>query len=58
MENDLVDILLATYNSNIKYLQEQIDSLLCQTHKNIKTPQKSNTKTPKNNKPMNKHNKP
>ena len=36
MYNDLVDILLATYNSNEKYLREQIESLLCQTHKNIK----------------------
>lgn len=34
--NDLVDILLATYNSNEKYLRKQIESLLCQTHKNIK----------------------
>ena len=36
MENDLVDILLTTYNSNIKYLKEQIESLLNQTHKHIK----------------------
>lgn len=36
MESDLVDILLATYNSNEQYLREQIESLLCQTHKNIK----------------------
>ena len=36
MNKDLVDILLATYNSNEKYLKQQIDSLLSQTHKNIK----------------------
>ena len=36
MDNELVDILLATYNSNEKYLCEQIESLLNQTHKNIK----------------------
>ena len=36
MYNDLVDILLATYNSNERYLREQIESLIYQTHKNIK----------------------
>ena len=36
MEKILVDILLATYNSNEQYLREQIDSLINQTHKNIK----------------------
>lgn len=36
MESDLVDILIATYNSNEKYLREQIDSILNQTYKNIK----------------------
>ena len=36
MAPDLVDILLATYNSNEKYLREQLDSLIKQTHKNIK----------------------
>ena len=35
MEQDLVDILLATYNSNIEYLKLQIDSILNQTYKNI-----------------------
>ena len=35
MEQDLVDILLATYNSNIDYLKLQIDSILNQTYKNI-----------------------
>ncbi|MBP3255738.1 MAG: glycosyltransferase [Clostridia bacterium] len=35
MEQDLVDILLATYNSDIEYLKLQIDSILCQTYKNI-----------------------
>ena len=33
---DLVDILLATYNTNEKYLRKQIESILRQTHKNIK----------------------
>lgn len=36
MNEERVDILLATYNSNIKYLKQQIDSLLGQTYKNIK----------------------
>lgn len=31
-----VDILLATYNSNIEFLQEQIESLINQTYTNIK----------------------
>ena len=31
-----VDILLATYKPNITYLKEQIESILNQTHKNIK----------------------
>ena len=30
-----VDVLLTTYNTNIKYLREQIDSILNQTYKNI-----------------------
>ena len=30
-----VDVLLATYNSNIEYLKKQIDSILNQTYKNI-----------------------
>lgn len=30
-----IDILLATYNTDIKYLKEQIDSILNQTYKNI-----------------------
>lgn len=30
-----VDILLATYNTNINYLKQQIDSILAQTYKNI-----------------------
>ena len=33
---DLVDILVTTYNTNEKYLKKQIDSILRQTHKNIK----------------------
>ena len=33
---ELVDILVATYNTNEKYLKKQIDSILRQTHKNIK----------------------
>ena len=32
---ETVDILLATYNTNHKYLKQQIDSILNQTHKNI-----------------------
>ena len=35
MEQDLVDILLTTYNSNIEYLKVQIDSILSQTYKKI-----------------------
>lgn len=37
MENveEKVDILLATYNTNIRYLRKQIDSILSQTYKNI-----------------------
>lgn len=35
MENQ-VDILLTTYNTNLKYLKEQIESILNQTYKNIK----------------------
>ena len=31
-----IDILMATYNSDIKYLKKQIDSILNQTYKNIK----------------------
>ena len=30
-----IDILLATYNSNLDFLKEQIDSILTQTYKNI-----------------------
>ena len=30
-----IDVLLATYNSNIEYLKKQIDSILNQTYKNI-----------------------
>ncbi len=33
---ELVDILVATYNTNEKYLKKQIESILRQTHKNIK----------------------
>ncbi len=33
---ELVDILVTTYNTNEKYLKKQIDSILRQTHKNIK----------------------
>lgn len=37
METDtMVDILLPTYNTNEKYLREQIESLINQTYKNIK----------------------
>lgn len=34
--DNLVDILMPTYNTNIDYLKEQIDSLLNQTYKNIR----------------------
>lgn len=34
-KEDLVDILFATYNTNIQFLKIQIDSILNQTHKNI-----------------------
>ena len=30
---ELVDILVTTYNTNEKYLKKQIDSILKQTHK-------------------------
>lgn len=33
--DETVDILLATYNSNIEFLKKQIDSILNQTYKNI-----------------------
>lgn len=32
---DVVDILLTTYNTNLEYLKKQIDSILNQTYKNI-----------------------
>lgn len=35
MNEEIVDILLATYNSNEKYLKQQIESILNQTYKNI-----------------------
>ena len=34
-EKDLVDILLATYNTNLNYLKIQIDSILNQSHRQI-----------------------
>lgn len=36
MDFGRVDILLATYNSNIEFLRKQIDSILNQTYKNIR----------------------
>lgn len=36
MEKECVDILLPTYNSNLRYLSEQIDSILNQSYENIK----------------------
>ena len=33
---ELVDILVATYNTEEKYLRKQIESIIKQTHKNIK----------------------
>lgn len=35
MEKDIVDILLATYNTNIDYLKQQLDSILNQTYKEL-----------------------
>ena len=35
-DEELVDILLATYNTEISYLKKQIDSLLTQTYSNLK----------------------
>ena len=35
-KEELVDILLTTYNSNQKFLKKQLNSILDQTHKNIK----------------------
>ena len=35
MEQDLVDILVTTYNTNKKYLTEQLNSLINQTYKNM-----------------------
>ena len=34
--DELVDILVTTYNTNEKYLKKQIESILKQTYKNIK----------------------
>ena len=36
MEEELVDILVTTYNTNEKYLRKQINSLLRQSYKNLK----------------------
>ena len=33
---ELVDILVTTYNTNEKYLKKQIESILKQTYKNIR----------------------
>lgn len=33
--DEVVDILVATYNTNEKYLREQIESIIKQTYKNI-----------------------
>jgi len=35
VDEDLVDILLATYNTNVQFLKIQIDSILNQSYKNI-----------------------
>lgn len=35
MEQDLVDILVTTYNTETEYLKQQLDSILNQTYKNI-----------------------
>ena len=34
--DEVVDILVTTYNTNEKYLKKQIESILRQTYKNIK----------------------
>lgn len=34
-EQDLVDVLIATYNPQKEFFQKQIESILNQTHKNI-----------------------
>lgn len=36
MQEELIDILLTTYNTKIEYLKIQLDSLINQTYKNIK----------------------
>ena len=36
MEQDLIDIIVTTYNSKEKFLRKQIESLINQTYKNIK----------------------
>ena len=36
MMEELVDILVTTYNTNEKYLRKQIESILKQTYNNIK----------------------
>ena len=33
--NELVDILVTTYNTNEKYLRRQLETILKQTHQNI-----------------------
>ena len=35
IDDETIDVLLATYNTKIEYLKEQIDSILNQTYKNI-----------------------
>ena len=35
-DEELIDILMATYNSNIYFLKIQIDSILNQSYKNIR----------------------
>ena len=35
-KQELVDILLATYNTKIEYLKIQLDSIINQTYNNIK----------------------
>lgn len=36
LQKDTIDILLATYNTDVRFLKAQLDSILNQTYKNIK----------------------
>lgn len=49
---ELVDILVTTYNTNEKYLRKQIESILRQTYKNIKIYISDDNSTNKNISPI------